>query len=64
MTKLLIGNAPCSWGMLKFGDLKGEQIPCDRMLDELAESGYTGTKLGWQARFVSLLQTARADLVR
>jgi inosose dehydratase len=46
MKKLLVGNAPCSWGTLEFEEAKGEQIPFDRMLDELAESGYTGTELG------------------
>jgi inosose dehydratase len=48
MKKLLVGNAPCSWGTLEFEDVKGsdEQIPFNRMLDELAEAGYTGTELG------------------
>jgi inosose dehydratase len=46
MSKLLVGNAPCSWGTLEFEEAKGEQIPFNRMLDELAESGYTGTELG------------------
>ena len=46
MRKLLVGNAPCSWGTLEFEAVKGEQIPFDRMLDELAETGYTGTELG------------------
>src|SRR5579871_5705224 len=46
MAKLLVGNAPCSWGMLEFDEAKGEQIPFDRMLDELTETGYTGTELG------------------
>ena len=46
MAKLLVGNAPCSWGTLEFDEAKGEQIPFDRMLDELAEAGYTGTELG------------------
>lgn len=41
-----IGNAPCSWGTLEFDAAKGEQIGFDRMLDELAETGYTGTELG------------------
>jgi inosose dehydratase len=41
-----VGNAPCSWGTLEFAEAKGEQIPFDRMLDELAETGYTGTELG------------------
>ena len=46
MAKLLVGNAPCSWGTLEFGELKGEQIGYSRMLDELVASGYTGTELG------------------
>ncbi|HMC58504.1 MAG TPA: TIM barrel protein [Candidatus Solibacter sp.] len=46
MAKLLVGNAPCSWGTLEFDEAMGEQIPFDRMLDELAEAGYTGTELG------------------
>src|SRR5690242_14660134 len=41
-----VGNAPCSWGTLEFEGVKGEQIAFDRMLDELAETGYTGTELG------------------
>jgi inosose dehydratase len=41
-----VGNAPCSWGTLEFDETHGEQIPFDRMLDELAETGYTGTELG------------------
>ena len=46
MAKLMVGNAPCSWGTLEFEEAKGEQIQFDRMLDELAEAGYTGTELG------------------
>lgn len=41
-----VGNAPCSWGTLEFEGVGGEQIPFDRMLDELAAAGYTGTELG------------------
>ncbi len=44
--KFLIGNAPCSWGTLEFEGQGGEQIGYGRMLDELAETGYTGTELG------------------
>jgi inosose dehydratase len=46
MTSLQVGNAPCSWGTLEFAEAKGEQIGFERMLDELAETGYTGTELG------------------
>ncbi len=49
MTRLRVGNAPCSWGTLEFEGTKGETIPFGRMLDELAEAGYTGTELGdWE----------------
>jgi inosose dehydratase len=46
MATLMVGNAPCSWGTLEFDEAQGEQIRFDRMLDELAEAGYTGTELG------------------
>ena len=46
MSALRIGNAPCSWGTLEFEGAKGESIGFARMLDELAETGYTGTELG------------------
>jgi inosose dehydratase len=46
MPKFLVGNAPCSWGTLEFEGTGGEQISSGRMLDELAETGYTGTELG------------------
>jgi inosose dehydratase len=45
MKKMLVGNAPCSWGTLENQD-KSRQIPFNRMLDELVETGYTGTELG------------------
>jgi inosose dehydratase len=46
MSKFLVGNAPCSWGSLEFEGTGGEQIGFERMLDELAETGYAGTELG------------------
>jgi len=46
MAALRVGNAPCSWGTLEFEGAQAEQIPYGRMLDELAETGYTGTELG------------------
>jgi inosose dehydratase len=45
MKQLLVGNAPCSWGTLENQD-RSESVPYDRMLDELIETGYTGTELG------------------
>lgn len=46
MNRLLVGNAPCSWGTLEFEGVGGEQIPFGQMLDELRDTGYTGTELG------------------
>jgi inosose dehydratase len=46
MPILRVGNAPCSWGTLEFEGVKGENIAYGQMLDELAETGYTGTELG------------------
>jgi inosose dehydratase len=45
MGKLKVGNAPCSWGTLEHQDTS-QQIPFGQMLDELVETGYTGTELG------------------
>lgn len=42
-TSIRVANAPCSWGTIEgFFDT----TPWNRMLDELAESGYRGTELG------------------
>ncbi len=40
-----IGNAPCSWGVLEF-DLQGKAAGYVQVLDEMQETGYTGTELG------------------
>jgi len=46
MNDIQVGNAPCSWGTLEFEGLEGERIGYQQMLDELVETGYTGTELG------------------
>jgi inosose dehydratase len=46
VTSLRVGNAPCSWGTLEFEGAKGRSMPFGCMLDELVETGYTGTELG------------------
>jgi len=43
---MLIANAPCSWGTLEFEGIEGKRIGYAQMLDELVETGYTGTELG------------------
>ena len=45
-TKIMIGNAPCSWGTLEFEGLDTQPLTYPRMLDELTAAGYTGTELG------------------
>ncbi len=44
--RIRIANAPCSWGALEFEGMASEPVPYERMLDELRETGYTGTDLG------------------
>jgi inosose dehydratase len=45
-TTLRIANAPCSWGALEFEGMQSGRIPYGQMLNELRETGYTGTELG------------------
>jgi inosose dehydratase len=40
-----VANAPCSWGVLEF-DLPGKALGYAQVLDEIKETGYTGTELG------------------
>jgi inosose dehydratase len=40
-----LANAPCSWGVLEF-ESKSESPGHERVLDEIAASGYIGTELG------------------
>lgn len=44
--KIRIGNAPCSWGTLNIEGLEVGQIGYCQMLDELVETGFSGTELG------------------
>lgn len=64
MSALRVGNAPCSWGTLEFGETRGEQIGFARMLDELAATGYTGTELGDWGYMPTDPATLRAELAR
>jgi inosose dehydratase len=41
-----IGNAPCSWGVIEGPGAEGQRLTFGRMLDELRDTGYTGTELG------------------
>ncbi|MEW6159633.1 MAG: TIM barrel protein [Verrucomicrobiota bacterium] len=40
-----VANAPCSWGVLEF-DLPGEALGYAQVLDEMCDTGFTGTELG------------------
>jgi len=46
MGKIQVGNAPCSWGTLNIEGLEVGNIGYRQMLDELVETGYSGTELG------------------
>lgn len=45
ISTITIANAPCSWGALEFEEL-GEAAGYERVLDEIAATGYSGTELG------------------
>lgn len=64
MPKFLVGNAPCSWGTLEFEGVGGEHIGFGHMLDELAETGYTGTELGDWGYMPTDPPTLRGELSR
>jgi hypothetical protein len=44
MKKLLVGNAPCSWGTMEHQD-QSEAIPYSQMLDELAPPPAPGARI-------------------
>ena len=46
MSRLKVGNAPCSWGTIEGTGTESERIPHTQMLDELVAAGYMGTELG------------------
>jgi len=46
MRAIPLANAPCSWGTLEFADLDAQPIGPTQMLDELRDTGYSGTDLG------------------
>src|SRR5436305_1160238 len=62
MSNIRIANAPCSWGALEFEGLAGEAIGYRQMLDELCETGYTGTELGDWGFMPSEPAALRAEL--
>ncbi len=43
--RIRIGTAPISWGACEIPNW-GDQLPYERVLDEMAECGYEGTELG------------------
>ncbi|MEO6458006.1 MAG: TIM barrel protein [Chloroflexia bacterium] len=46
ISDIRIANAPCSWGRFEFKELATDSIASEQMLDELRDTGYTGTELG------------------
>jgi inosose dehydratase len=45
-TDIRVGNAPCSWGTLEFEGFRSDRLPFTQVLDEMVETGYSGTELG------------------
>jgi inosose dehydratase len=43
-TRIHVGNAPCSWGVIE--NVAGERGGYVQVLDEMHETGYSGTELG------------------
>ena len=64
MSTIHVANAPCSWGSLEFEGLEGETIPYGQMLDELKETGYTGTELGDWGYMPTQPEQLHAELAR
>jgi len=60
---ILVGNAPCSWGIMGGFDL---DPPPDyfQVLDEIAESGYAGTELGDWGFMPAEAEVLRPELER
>ncbi|MCS6846067.1 MAG: TIM barrel protein [Caldilineales bacterium] len=42
--QIFVGNAPCSWGVIE--NIEGERGGYAQVLDEMQETGYSGTELG------------------
>jgi inosose dehydratase len=59
-----IANAPCSWGVLEFESGEAEPIAPDRVLDEIAQTGYEGTELGDWGFFSTDPARLRGDITR
>ncbi len=62
MQTIQVGNAPCSWGIIGIPGTEGEHVDYARMLDELAETGYTGTELGDWGFMPTEPEVLRAEL--
>ncbi|HEV2580197.1 MAG TPA: TIM barrel protein [Ktedonobacteraceae bacterium] len=64
VSTIRVANAPCSWGALEFEGLQGEEVPYSRMLDELRDTGYTGSELGDWGYMPTEAAALRAELER
>jgi inosose dehydratase len=58
-----IANAPVSWGIYEFDDVE-PKYPYTQVLDEIAETGYTGLELGPWGYLPTEPDVLRADLDR
>ena len=46
MGQIRVANAPVSWGAISFTGFNEDPLGYETVLNEIAETGYTGTELG------------------
>lgn len=65
MSDFWVGNAPVSWGVFEAGPLaRRENPPYERVMDEIAATGYYGTELGPYGYFPTDPATLRRALAQ
>ena len=58
--KLNVGNAPCSWGVIE--NVEGSRGGYAQVIDEMHETGYSGTELGDWGFMPTDPETLRSEL--
>lgn len=59
-----IGNAPCSWGSLEFEGVGENKVTFEKVLNEIEQTGYTGTELGDWGFMPSKPKALKAELAK
>lgn len=61
-TKIRVGNAPCSWGVIE--NVEGERGGYAQVIDEMQATGYAGTELGDWGFMPTAPEELRAELAK